>query len=182
MTSEAFMALAQSLLSEQDAQMLAMVSLDPQPLPAAGSGPSYADKAPASGSAFIDDWREWERTLRLNIARHRFIKIKRDGAVQADPPAIPVDAAGAAARAVTATESPLEVEIMLDKARWNAIEALQGTDYFSCNTVFAYLLKLLILERRALFQTETGFSEYKSLYASILDSAQLSVIPAGEFK
>jgi len=76
----------------------------------------------------------------------------------------------------------------LDKARWSAIESLQGVEYFDRNTIFAYLLKLLILERRSAMQPETGFSEYKSLYASIMDGVnvfdgvQTGVSPAGESK
>jgi hypothetical protein len=51
---------------------------------------------------------------------------------------------------------------------------------FDRSTIYAYLLKLMILERRASFKTEIGFTEYKSLYASILESAQSGVSPAGE--
>jgi hypothetical protein len=170
MSSAAFRDLAKPLLSGHDAALLDMVNLDPQPF--MEDGPSYADNAPASGSDFIDRWREWERSLRLNMARHRAIKTKRDGAAPVEPPIHPADAAAAAVKAVVATESPLEAEILIDKARWNAIEYLQGIDYFDRNTIYAYLLKLILLERRASFITETGFTEYKSLYAAILDHAQ----------
>ena len=170
MSSGAFRDLAKPLLSGHDAALLDMVDLDPQPF--TGEGPSYTDNAPASGSVFIDRWREWERSLRLNMARHRAIKTRRDGAAPVEPPIHPADAAAVAVKAVVATESPLEAEILVDKARWNAIEYLQGIDYFDRNTIYAYLLKLMILERRASFKTETGFAEYKSLYASILDRAQ----------
>jgi hypothetical protein len=78
-----------------------------------------------------------------------------------------------------AAETPLEAEILLDRARWNAIEQFQGIPAFSRNIVYGYLLKLLILERRASFKAETGFAEYKSLYASILEHAQPG---AGESK
>ena len=97
-------------------------------------------------------------------------------------PGFPVDAATSAAKAVAAADSPLEGEVLVDRARWSAIEMLQGNDYFDRNTIFAYMLKLLILERRALFQVELGFSEYKSLYASILEGVQSGTSPAGEFK
>jgi hypothetical protein len=172
MSSAAFRDLARPLLSDRDAALLDLVGLDPQPGRGGEDGPSYADNAPASGSDFIDRWREWERSLRLNAARHRAIKTRREDGAPVEPPIHPADAAAAAVKAVVATESPLEAELLIDKARWAAIDVLQGNDYFDRNTIFAYLLKLLILERRASFQTETGFAEYKSLYASILDSAQ----------
>jgi len=173
MSPEAFKELARPLMSDEDAVLLDMVSLDPQ---------VYADTAVPCGSEFIDNWREWERVLRLNLAKHRALKVKREGAVAAEPPVIPADAASAAFRAMAIMESPLEAEALLDKARWSAIEMLQGIDYFDCNTLLAYLLKLLILQRSASFQTDRGFSEYKSLYASIMESVQTGTSGAGESK
>ena len=188
MSPEAFKELARPLLSSPDAALLDLISLDPQPPGPGEQGHSYVNSAPVSGSGFIDNWREWERALRLNLAKHRSIKTKRESAAPVEPPNFPADAASVAARAMASAESPLEGEIFIDKARWSAIEFLQGIDYFDRNTVYAYLLKLIILQRRASFQTETGFAEYKSLYASIMESAaadsgeQLGISPAGETK
>jgi hypothetical protein len=171
MSPQAFKELARPLLSAEDSALLDMVSLDLQP-----------SNKPLSGSDFIDGWREWERALRLNLAKHRAVKSKRESAVTAEPPVIPADAPVAALRAIAAMESPLEAEVVLNKARWSAIESLQGIDYFDRNIVFAYLLKLLILQRHDSFQAEAGFSEYKSLYASILGSAQTGTSRVGESK
>ncbi|GHV96272.1 hypothetical protein AGMMS50293_25920 [Spirochaetia bacterium] len=182
MSSAAFRDLARPLLGESDAALLDLVDFDPQPRKDREDGHSYADNAPASGSEFIDRWREWERSLRLNLARHRAIKSKREGAAPVEPPVFPADAAAAAVKAVVATESALEAEQLLDKARWSAIEVLQGNDYFDRNTIFAYLLKLILLERKASFKTEEGFAEYKSLYASILEDVEEGVLPVGEPK
>jgi hypothetical protein len=189
MLPEAFKDLAKPLLSAEDAALLDEINLDPAPYgEAASPGTTYADQAPPSGSDFIDGWREWERALRLNLARQRVIKVKREGAALAEAPVIPADASSAAHGAMAVVDSPLEADIFLDKARWSAIEALQGVDYFDRNTVFAYLLKLLILQRRDSMHAETGFSEYKSLYASIMggvnvfDGVQTGVSPAGESK
>jgi hypothetical protein len=172
MSSAAFKALAKTLISEGDAALLETVELEPQPLKQGDKSPSYANKALASGSGFIDGWREWERTLRLNVARHRAIKSNHEELILVEPPMFPIDAATAAVKAVIATESPLAGEILIDKARWNAIDVLQGFDYFGRDSIFAYLLKLILLERQEKFKTEEGFTEYKSLYASILGSAQ----------
>ena len=173
MPPQAFKDLVRPMLSAEDSALIDMVSLDPQ---------YYTNSAPACGSDFIDGWREWERTLRLNLAKNRALKAKREGALTTEPPALPTDAVTAATRAIAEMESPLEAEVVLDKARWSAIDSLLGYEYFDRNTVFAYLLKLLILQRRASFQTETGFSEYKSLYAAILDGAQSGTSRAGESK
>jgi hypothetical protein len=177
MSSLAFKELARTLLDGGDARLLDLVDLDPQP-PGVMEGPSYSESSAASGSDFIDHWREWERTLRLNLARHRSIKLKREKDAPVDPPAFPNDAAAVAKSAVGA-ETPLEGEIMIDKARWNAIEAFQGGDCFDRNIIFAYLLKLVLLERQTSFNAQEGLSEYKSLYASISDRVQ---VPVGEPK
>ena len=89
----------------------------------------------------------------------------------ANAPEYPADAAAAAKNAL-AMESPLEAELFLDKARWDAIEHLQGISTFNENAIYAYLLKLLLMERRAAFNTEEGFTEYKALYAAILGEAK----------
>jgi hypothetical protein len=164
-TSQAFIDLCKTKLSSSGISLLDLCTLDPDTRRAEGS--AYAESAPASSSAFIDAWRAWERTLRLNLARYRSQKLKREGGT-AEPPAHPADAA-AAAKAAVAIESPLEAELFLDQARWNAIEAMQGLSYFGENAVYAYLLKLRLLERKALFKAEEGFAEYKMLYAAILD-------------
>jgi hypothetical protein len=177
MSSARFRDLARAQLSAGDAALLPLLSLDPRPGPVPGR-PSYAEAGAPTGSGFIDRWRDWERALRLNLARLRALRLKREGGAVTDPPALPLDAASGAQQAL-AVENPLEAEALLDRARWNAIEQFQGIPAFSRDVVYAYLLKLLILERRASFKVETGFAEYKSLYASILEHARQG---AGESK
>jgi hypothetical protein len=179
MSSAAFKTLAKSLLDEEDSNLMECLYLDPDPYKSGDEGPSYAVNALSTGCGFIDDWREWERTLRLNIAKHRAIKIKRETGAPIEPPMFPADAVSTAVKAVVGTESPLDAEILIDRARWNAVEVLAGSDNFHRNAIFAYFLKLVLLERRESFNTEVGFAEYKSLYASILESEQHSV---GELK
>ncbi|MDR1910063.1 MAG: hypothetical protein LBQ35_09155 [Spirochaetaceae bacterium] len=162
MTSEAFRELALTQLSAADAALLDYCTLDP----ASGPEDPYTGPLPAVDPAFIDKWRGWERALRLNLARFRSLKVKREGALP-DAPDYPTGAV-AAAKAAVAMDSPLEAELFLDKARWDAIEAFQGIQYFSRNTIYGYLLKLRLLERRALFKAEEGFTEYKGLYTAIL--------------
>jgi hypothetical protein len=144
--------------------LLDLCTLDPD-------APPGGDASKPAASDFINKWRDWERSLRLNLARYRVQRLKREGGQSVDPPDYPADAA-AAAKAAAAIDSPLEAEIFLDKARWDAIEFFQGIDYFSRNTIFAYLLKLRLLERRALFKVEEGFSEYKGLYTSIIEDSE----------
>jgi hypothetical protein len=175
MSSGAFKSLCEEALSPSDRALLKYCVLDPEPggtlSPNGEGGPPYGEPPPPTSSNFLDRWRDWERALRLNLARFRFLRLKREGGgAPADPPDYPADAA-AVARAALAMESPLEAELFLDKSRWDLIESLQGLDYFGRNTAYAYLLKLFLLERRSFFRAEEGFTEYKGLYAAIMEAA-----------
>ena len=157
MSSAEFRELARGKMSSAEAAVLDYCTLDP------------GFSAPPTHSAFINRWREWERTLRLNLGKSRAQKLKRSEA--ADAPEHPAAAVTAAKNAL-ALESPLDAEILLDKARWDAIEEFQGINTFSEDAIYAYLLKLLLMERRTAFKNEEGFTEYKALYAAILGEAK----------
>jgi hypothetical protein len=177
-TLSRFRELCRENLTAGDLALLDLCSLDPDPikaeLPPEERGVSYGELPPETSSVFINRWREWERALRLNLAKLRSQQLKRDAGA-ADPPDMFADAQ-AAAKAAFDMESPLEAELSLDKARWDAIEDIQGMAYFHRDNIFAYLLKLLLLERRASFKTEEGFMEYQSLYASIMESSDSAVL------
>jgi hypothetical protein len=175
MSSMVFKGLCEDALSPADRALLDYCVLDPEPegaLPRNGEkGPAYGELPAPTSSSFLDAWRDWERALRLNLARFRSQRLQREGGgAPADPPDYPADAA-AVAKAALAMDSPLEAELFLDKSRWDLIESLQGLDYFGRNTVYAYLLKLFLLERRSLFRAEEGFAEYKGLYAAVMEAA-----------
>ena len=166
MSSEGFKILAQYFMNEEDSRLMDFLSLDSHNIML-----SAADIKPKDSCGFINAWREWERALRLNVAKERVIKLKKDNQQITDPPLFPMDASAAASKA-SDESTPLESEIVLDKARWSAIDAIAGNGNFLRDHVYAYYLKLLLLERRQLFNAELGFSEYKLLYASILENAQ----------
>ena len=158
MSSEQFVALANYVMSDEDAALLVHCNLNPAPVPATSSG-------------FINFWIEYERTMRLQLAKGRSQKLKRSGDSFGEIPEYPIDAA-AVAKAALALDSAFEAEILLDKARWDAIDSYVGLDLFSENAMYAYLIKILLLERRAAFETEKGFTEYKALYTAILGEAK----------
>ena len=167
MSSEDFKSLAREHMRPPDIAVLDCCTLDPDPPVEDETGASYAKPAPKTSSPLVNNWKKWERTLRLNLAKGRAQKFKRESEIPAEVPDDPPDAA-ATAKTALLMESPLEAELYLDKARWDAIESFQGMDIFSKNTVFAYLLKLQLMERRAAFNAEEGYAEYKALYAAIL--------------
>jgi hypothetical protein len=165
MTAEDFRAMCLRMLSPADAALLEYCTLD--------AGMSGGDReAKHTPSAFINGWRDRERTLRLNLAQYRAAKLKWDPGLSSMASFLAPSAdAEAAAKAAFALDNPLDAETVLDRGRWDAIDALAGYDYFSVNTIYAYLLKLLLLERRSCFKTEEGFAEYKALYAAIMEAA-----------
>jgi hypothetical protein len=147
---------------------------------------SYGEDPEPTPSAFVNGWRSWERALRLHLARLRFLRLKPENGTAPALPPEDMPHAAAAAKAALAMESPLEAELFLDKSRWDTIEALQGIDCFTRDTIFGYILKLLLMERRSFFKAEEGFAEYKGLYASIMEAAgglkSVTSIESGEPK
>ena len=164
MSSASFRELCLSSLSADDAALLYYCTLDPEKNGVVSAGlPEMSD--------MIDNWRVWEQALRLNLARYRAQKLKREGGASIDPPEHPASASSVA-KTASGIESPLEAELFLDKSRWDAIEAFQGIDYFDRNTIYAYLLKLQLMERRASFRVDEGFAEYKGLYTAIMAASE----------
>ena len=179
MSSYAFKDLARPFLSKTDYTLLEGLSLEPDKKAPVCADPDAAHKkASLTGCKFIDNWYAWERDLRFNVAIHRSKKLHRDtGELLNDYqscshsyPATLKDVAAVAATVVNHEGNPLEDEIFFDRERWSTIDTLAGNDYFNRNNVFAYYLKILLLERHILFNAEVGFSEYKSLYAQIIES------------
>jgi hypothetical protein len=165
MSSESFVELCEALLKPSDYALTKFCTLDAK---------TAIETAVGTGSDFIDDWLLRERTLWLNLAALRAGRLHRP--IPADPPH-DAPRAEAVAKAAFAMDDPLQAELYIDRARWGAVDAMVGMNYFSVNTIFAYLIKLRLLERKQLFKTEEGFSEYKALYAAIM-AASKSVLNA----
>jgi hypothetical protein len=170
MSSAAFRELCGDLLDRDDAALLDTCQLDAG-LSSVGLGGGLAGGIDASSpSTFLNDWIMRERTVRTNLAEGRGANVSF-GASSGGAGAVEHDSVRAEAGAKNALtmDNPLEAELYLDRERWDALDALVGVGVFSINIIYAYLLKLQLLERRALFQTEEGFAEYKALYASITE-------------
>jgi hypothetical protein len=146
-----------TVLEDNDAALLPYCRYDPR---------LAVETAQSTGSDFIDRFLARERTLVMNLASLRAGRLKRPS--PEDPPH---DAPGAEAAAKEAFEmhDPLEAEISMDKSRWNSLDAMVGVDTFKVNTIFAYLLKLQLLERRQRFDAERGTAAYRKLYDEILN-------------
>jgi hypothetical protein len=160
MSSEYFRELCHALLKPRDFALVSYCTLDPR-ITLAAPG--------ATGAAFVDGWVDSEKALIFNLAILRAGKLRRPAP---EAPSSDISRAETIAREAFAMDDPLQAELYIDRARWSAVDAMCGMDYFSVNTIFAYLIKLQLMERKQLFNTEEGFSEYKALYAAIMDASK----------
>jgi len=167
-----FIDLCGTFLTEKDRALLPLLALSPEGNIPGALGTGYEQEIKPCGSPLIDGWRQWERALRLHLGQGRYQRLKRETPRLADAPVDPLDAARVA-RAALAIGDPLEAETFLDRERWALIDYLMGFDYFGRDSVFAYYLKLQILERRSLFTRERGLEAFSSVYASIVEAAKL---------
>ena len=118
--------------------------------------------------------RAWDREVRNELVRLRARRLGREpgtwlrGGGEASP------AAAKAAQAAFQAPSPLDGELVLEGERWSLLDALSPFQSFDLESICAYYLKLLILERLASFGAEGGEAMYRETYAAILGSARTS--------
>jgi len=156
-SSEEFRELCLALLHPSDADLIRYCRYDPK---------LAVETVKPTGSDFIDLLMARERTLNLNLAYLRAARLKRPS--PGDPPH-DVPRAEAVAKAAFEMNDPLEAELYIDQARWGALDAMVGIDSFGVNNVYAYLLKLQLLERRQCFSVERGTAGYRERYDAILN-------------
>jgi hypothetical protein len=102
--------------------------------------------------------------LRLRSALAR-LRAQRAGADPGTLPAAPdVRAADVAARAM-ATDGPLERELLLDRYRWELLEAAAAFPAFGVQAVFAYALKLRLVEKWSAMDDEAGLAIARGIVA-----------------
>ena len=120
----------------------------------------------STGSVFLDTWYEKERNLRYALAQIRAQKMKKDASVL--PPGVTADIVQAARTAV-GMDSPLSAEQFLFEYRIRLLDELRPLDSFSVDAVYAYGIKLLLVERMKKFDVEIGKTSYHKIYDNILD-------------
>ena len=156
-SSEEFRELCYGLLESDDTDLIRYCRYDPE---------LVVQTIQPTGSDFIDLLMARERTLVLNLAYYRAAKLKRTS--PGDPPH-EVPRAEAVAKAAFEMDDPLEAAMYIDRSRWGALDAMVGIDGFGVNNIFAYLMKLQLLERRQKFNAVKGAAAYQERYDSILN-------------
>ena len=119
----------------------------------------------STGSSFLDAWYEHERALRFALAQVRAQKLKKDLGLL--PVSITADIVQAARTAV-GMDSPLLAEQFLYEYRLSALEKFQPLDIFCEDYVFAYGIRLMLVQRIKAFDKEKGTASYHRIYDTIL--------------
>lgn len=121
-----------------------------------------------TGSAFLDTFYDWERSLRFMLGTIRAQRMKKDFTVDEgiDIPSEIVQTA----RTACGYESPLEAELFLNKARAELLNRISPSDAFSTDAVFAYALSLKLGKRIRTFSEEAGQASYRKIYDQILEN------------
>ncbi|MBE6733653.1 MAG: DUF2764 family protein [Ruminococcaceae bacterium] len=123
-----------------------------------------------ANSALINAWNESERNLRLALGKVRAEKMNKPFNV--GNVILPVEYMRAASTAAE-MENPMEAEEYLNRYRLSILEALRPMDIFSEEYILYYGIKLKLLLRKRLFDTQSGETAYKNIYNSILNGDRL---------
>lgn len=153
---EQFREISSRFLSAYDMQILASLSLEP---------PKAVIE---TGSSVVDNWYDWERSLRFSLKKLRAAKLKREFSAAEEMAGSSGFNTAQIASAASGLDNPLEAELFLNKARTDAVGQFATNHYFDSDAVFAYGIMLLLHERRDQFTAEAGRASYTSIYNQIL--------------
>ena len=166
MASSDFLRRARIHLRPGDADLLEKAELQSAP-----------DRIGPTGSGFLDRYFAWERTLRNEFVFARAHRLGRSGEKWIRPAGLDDEAARDARsilHAVADSTTPLDLEAALEAVRWALIERLRGRTVFDFDSLLAYRLQLLIIERLAALTAERGESRFLPIYADLLEAARTS--------
>ena len=157
MSSAEFREQCNNFLSKHDAGLTRYCCFDPR---------LAVETVESTGSGFIDFLMLRERNLNLTLAGLRAAELGHPSPGESSHD---VPRAEALAKSVFEMDDPLEAELSMDRARWGVLDEMVGLNYFGVNNIFAYLLKLQLLERKQRFDTLKGSANYRELYNVILN-------------
>ena len=156
-SSEEFREQCRSFLNKSDAALIRYCCFDPR---------MAVETVKPTGSIFIDLLLLRERILNLTLANLRAARLK---VPPLDEPSLDIPRVVALAKTAFEMDDPLAAELTIDRARWSVLDEMVGVNYFGVNNIFAYLLKLQLLERKQRYNEAEGFTEYRKVYDTILN-------------
>lgn len=124
-----------------------------------------------ASSTLLRRYYRWEAALRNELAR------LRAGRLQKQPerhlrPADPEWDANRTAQAAFQAEDPLQGELVIERDRWAFVEGMAVNKFFDMDFLMSYALLVQVLERRARFDADKGREGYRTVYQSVLDTAE----------
>ncbi|MGB3242016.1 MAG: DUF2764 family protein [Candidatus Omnitrophota bacterium] len=112
----------------------------------------WRGEAAEKGAAVLAEWNDFNEGKRKEEAR---IRAAKKAKVQVKIPD--------SLKSAMEKETPLQIEIALEKIRWDYLEEKSAGYMFDVNWLALYFLKLQILERLATFDKDKGESFFYEL-------------------
>jgi len=116
----------------------------------------------------IERWNCWERGLRNELVKMRASKKSQDSEKYLAVGDSEVGVSEVAREAFQAA-SPLDAELVINKARWEYLELLEAGNYFNLSKLIIYFLKLQVLQRKLEIDKEKGKTAFTEIYAAVLE-------------
>ena len=158
MTAGEFIECCETTVTEKDLQILKSAKIIPD------------NEIP--GNTVLEKWNNWEKSLRNELVRMRAGKKGTDPEKYLKSSSLEPGIIETAREAFNA-QSPLEGEVVLNRARWDYLEMLEAGHFFDLGKLIIYYLQLQILHRKAQITRERGEPAFKEIYSKIMDSADL---------
>lgn len=106
---------------------------------------SFDREAPGGRSSLLKEWKEFESSVREEIALFRASR-KKGGDFRAREEI----------KSIVSQKTPLDMEKSLEKMKWDYLEDKEPGFLFDINSLIIYFLKLQILERVDSFDKDKG--------------------------
>ena len=113
--------------------------------------------APRAGACCPTEakWNDYENCLRNEVARRRADTLERDANEFVKPEQGSYGGLDTQVQDALGRD-PLETEVALDRMRWRFLDDCTVGREFALDTIFVYLVKLLLLDKRAAADVEAG--------------------------
>ncbi|OHD76658.1 MAG: hypothetical protein A3J97_14065 [Spirochaetes bacterium RIFOXYC1_FULL_54_7] len=157
-----FMARAAGQLKPGDFRILDSARLS---IPEDGQAPDVARL-----SSLLTRYYQWDASVRNELVRLRSQRLQKP-ADRHLKPGLPEWEGIKTAQTAFLADDPLQGELLIERDRWAFIEILAANNFFNMEYLVAYALKLQALERRQRFKAELGEEGYRTVYRSVLDTA-----------
>ncbi len=124
----------------------------------------FGDAISGKFSGKIAEWELFELSLRREL---RALRERRRGSSETPVASDSDRSYSTLVKEAFEMESPLEMEITLDRLRWNKIEELLSGELYTKISLIGYLLQLKIIERHSCFRNEYGQRNFDKAFAVV---------------